>query len=198
MSTIEGGMVITNNFKNFEMLKMTRSNGWNRQLSENTKNVLMKKYKTDQFYSKYTFYNLAYNMRPTEINAFIGIEQLKKLNKNLKRRNKFYFQIYQEYKNNNNLLNFDFKNFKFFSPFAFPVVCKKEIYKNKLLKKFVDNGVECRPMIAGNITSQPFYSNLFKKEKLRNCEFVHKNGFYFGIHPEMSRKQISLLKKLFK
>ena len=71
MSTIEGGMVITNDFKKYEMLKMVRSNGWDRQLSFKTKKELQK-YNTDSFYSKYTFYNLAYNLRPTEINAFVG------------------------------------------------------------------------------------------------------------------------------
>ena len=84
MSTIEGGMVITNNFKKYEMLKMVRSNGWDRQLSLKTQKILQKKYNTDTFYSKYTFYNLAYNLRPTEINAFVGLEQLKKLKKNTK------------------------------------------------------------------------------------------------------------------
>ena len=85
-------MVVTNDFRYYEMLKMVRSNGWDRQLSLKSKNQLKKKYKTDNFYSKYTFYNLAYNLRPTEINAFIGLQQLKKLNKNLKLRKKFFIK----------------------------------------------------------------------------------------------------------
>lgn len=197
MSTIEGGMVITNDFKQYEMLKMVRSNGWDRQLSTKTQKELKKKYNTDTFYSKYTFYNLAYNLRPTEINAFVGLEQLKKLKKNLVLRNKIFFKIYKSYLQNKNLVNLSFKKIKFFSPFSFPVICKTKIYKNKLLKKFIKNKVECRPMIAGNITFQPFYKNIYKKKKLPNCEFVHKNGFYFGIHPEMTNNQINLLKKLF-
>ena len=197
MSTIEGGMVITNDFKQYEMLKMVRSNGWDRQLSIKTQRELKKKYNTDTFYSKYTFYNLAYNLRPTEINAFVGLEQLKKLKKNLVLRNKIFFKIYKSYLQNKNLVNLSFKKIKFFSPFSFPVICKTKIYKNKLLKKFIKNKVECRPMIAGNITFQPFYKNIYKKKKLPNCEFVHKNGFYFGIHPEMTNNQINLLKKLF-
>ena len=92
MSTIEGGMVITNDFKQYEMLKMVRSNGWDRQLSIKTQKELKKKYNTDTFYSKYTFYNLAYNLRPTEINAFVGLEQLKKLKKNLVLRNKIFLK----------------------------------------------------------------------------------------------------------
>tara|TARA_B100000963_G_scaffold179953_1_gene156338 strand:- start:920 stop:2086 length:1167 start_codon:yes stop_codon:yes gene_type:complete len=197
MSTIEGGMVITNDFKKYEMLKMVRSNGWDRQLSFKTQKKLQKKYNTDSFYSKYTFYNLAYNLRPTEINAFVGLEQLKKLKKNLLLRNKIFFKIYKSYLENKNLVSLSFKKIKFFSPFSFPVICKTTRYKNKLLKKFLKNKVECRPMIAGNITFQPFYKNIYKKKSLANCEFVHKNGFYFGIHPEMTNKQVNLLKKLF-
>ena len=186
MSTIEGGMVITNNFKQYEMLKMVRSNGWDRQLFKNTK-ITAKKYNTNTFYSKYTFYSLAYNLRPTEINAFIGLEQLKKLKKNLLIRNKIFFKIYESYSKNKNLVSFSFKKIKFFSPFSFPVICKSKVYKNKLLKKFMNEKVECRPMIAGNITFQPFYKNIYNKKSLPNCEFVHKNGFYFGIHPEMTK-----------
>ena len=197
MSTIEGGMVITNDFKNYEMLKMVRSNGWDRQLSLKSQKKLKKKFRTNDFYSKYTFYNLAYNLRPTEINAFVGIEQLKKLKKNLLLRNKIFFEIYKSYSKNEGLVPLSFKKIKFFSPFSFPVICKSTIYRNKLLKKFINNKVECRPMIAGNITLQPFYKNIYKKRSLPNCEFVHKNGFYFGIHPEMTSKQITLLKKLF-
>jgi|TARA_B110000027_G_C16122421_1_gene304124 CDP-4-dehydro-6-deoxyglucose reductase, E1 len=197
MSTIEGGMVITNDFNQYEMLKMVRSNGWDRQLSAKTKKNLQNKNNTNSFYSKYTFYHLAYNLRPTEINAFVGIEQLKKLKKNLLLRNKIFFEVYKSYLKNNNLVQLSFKKINFFSPFSFPVICKTESYKKKLLKKFLRNRVECRPMIAGNMTLQPFYKNIYKKKSLPNCEFVHKNGFYFGIHPEMSSKQIKLLQKLF-
>ncbi len=197
MSTLEGGMVVTNDFRYYEMLKMVRSNGWDRQLSLKSKNQLKKKYKTDNFYSKYTFYNLAYNLRPTEINAFIGLQQLKKLNKNLKLRKKIFDKIYEIYKKNNNLVNFDFHDISFFSPFAFPVICKNTNHRNKLLSKFNKNGVECRPMIAGNITLQPFYKSVHKKIILKNCEFVHRNGFYFGIHPEMTNTQVKILRKLF-
>ena len=121
MSTIEGGMVITNNFDNYEMLKMVRSNGCDRQLSQISKNKLIKKFKTNDFYSKYIFYNLAYNLRPTEINGYLGLEQLKKLKKNLILRNKIFFKIYNSYILNNNLIKFNFKKIYFFSPFSFPL-----------------------------------------------------------------------------
>ena len=68
---------------------------------------------------------------------------------------------------------------------------------SKLLSKFHKNGVECRPMIAGNITLQPFYKRVYKKIILKNCEFVHRNGFYFGIHPEMTNNQVKILRNLF-
>ena len=96
------------------MLKMVRSNGWDRQLSQISKNKLIKKFKTNDFYSKYMFYNLAYNLRPTEINGYLGLEQLKKLKKNLILRNKIFFKIYNSYILNNNLIKFNFKKILFF------------------------------------------------------------------------------------
>ena len=119
-------------------------------------------------------------MRPTEINAFVGLEQLKKLKKNLVLRNKIFFKIYKSYLQNKNLVNLSFKKIKFFSPFSFPVICKTKIYKNKLLKKFIKNKVECRPMIAGNITFQPFYKNIYNKKNYQIVNLYIKTDFILG------------------
>src|SRR3989338_7190084 len=70
LSTIEGGMVCTDDEKLYEMLLMVRAHGWDRNLYTKSQKQLRKKEKCDDFYAKYTFYDLAYNARPTEISGF--------------------------------------------------------------------------------------------------------------------------------
>jgi len=82
MSTIEGGAVCTDDEELATMLKLVRAHGWDRNLSLNNQKLIRDKYKVNStFYSRYTFYDLGYNFRPTEINGFIGNIQIKYLDK---------------------------------------------------------------------------------------------------------------------
>ena len=73
MSTIEGGMVSTNDDEFYEILLSIRSHGWDRDLPETKKILLRKKYKVDDFKALYTFYNPGFNLRSTDLQAFLGI-----------------------------------------------------------------------------------------------------------------------------
>ena len=81
ISTIEGGMVVTDNFELYNIMLSIRSHGWSRDLNKNFQNKLTKKYEVDVFRNLYTFYYPGYNFRSTDLNAFLGIKQLKKINK---------------------------------------------------------------------------------------------------------------------
>jgi len=84
MSTIEGGMVCTDDVDIYEELLKVRSHGWDRHLNETATKKIRTKYNITDFYAKYTFYDLAYNLRPTEITGFLGRFQLKYLDEMIK------------------------------------------------------------------------------------------------------------------
>ena len=89
MSTIEGGMLVTNDDEFAIRAKRARSNGWNRNLSNSERNhPLVKRPETtlDNFYSYYEFNELGYNFRPTEITGFLDTQQLEFIDWNLKQR----------------------------------------------------------------------------------------------------------------
>ncbi len=78
LSTIEGGMVVTDDEELATMLRIVRAHGWDRNLAKNKQTRIRKKYQVNEsFYSRYTFYDLGYNFRPTEIAGFLGKQQLK-------------------------------------------------------------------------------------------------------------------------
>lgn len=196
MSTIEGGMVCTDN-KNFaEMLRIVRANGWDRNLEINQQKKLRKKYKIgSEFNAKYTFYNLAFNLRPTEITGFLGLHQLQFLDENIKKRKQNYHNLVESIKNNDDLIVLDESHIKTLSSFAFPVVCKNSKIRDIYASKLVKAGVEIRPMIAGNMQLQPFYRKYKRDDiKLPGTNFLHNNSFYCGNNPEMTKEDLMLIK----
>ena len=189
MSTIEGGMVVTHNEDLYEMLKLVRAHGWSRD----SKNFI-----DEDFYSKFTFKDLAYNLRPQEINGVIGNFQIKLLKENLDKRFKIFNQLSAALNNKKTVFKLNPQN-DFYAPFSFPLVFKDERDCIEIKKVFKENLVEIRPIISGNVSTQPFFKKyVSQKFNLENCELVHKNGFYFGINPDLTKNEISFILRLLK
>ncbi len=188
MSTIEGGMVTTDDDEFNEMLKIVRANGWDRNLTFEQQIKWRRKFKiSSEFEAKYTFYDLGYNFRPTEITGFLGLYQLRFLDETILKRQQNYLRIEKMIMRNDDLIPLRHEHIKILSTFAMPILCKNSKIREKYLKRFLEAGVEVRPMIAGNMTRQPFYSKYVKSEfELPNTDRIHRNGFYCGNYPELS------------
>jgi CDP-4-dehydro-6-deoxyglucose reductase, E1 len=195
MSTIEGGMVCTDHKELAEMLRIVRANGWDRNLDSAHQNKIRKKFKIKtEFDAKYTFYDLGYNLRPTEITGFIGMFQLKFLERNIKIREKNYNFLETEVVNNSDLIKLDHSHLSRLSNFAFPVLCKNPKLRNKYISQFSGAGIEIRPVIAGNIQNQPFYKKYVKTiYDLPGAEKIHNCGFYCGNYPELTKSDLNLI-----
>ena len=189
MSTIEGGMVCTNNTELSHALSMVRAHGWGRNLPDAVHNSLQKKYGIDSFYSKYTFYVPGYNLRPTEINAFIGLEQLKYLHSIIQTRAHNFALFSKASQNNPNILPLDVTHMNVVSNFAYPVVCKDTAMFQKYLHAFTAAGVEIRPIVGGSMVEQPFMST-FSFDACPNAQMIHRQGFYFPNHAELDSSQL--------
>ncbi|TSC72515.1 MAG: CDP-6-deoxy-D-xylo-4-hexulose-3-dehydrase [Parcubacteria group bacterium Gr01-1014_70] len=81
LSTIEGGMVNTNNKDLYNALRMLRSHGWGKDLDSKTRAKFMKKHSIDAWHEPFTFFVPGFNVRSTDLNAFLGLRQMKKANK---------------------------------------------------------------------------------------------------------------------
>jgi CDP-4-dehydro-6-deoxyglucose reductase, E1 len=200
MSTIEGGMVCTNNRELAEMLRIVRANGWDRNLDANQQYRIRQKFQIkNEFDAKYTFYDLGYNLRPTEITGFIGLFQLQFLEDNIKIREKNYLFLEKEVINNPDLVTLDHSHITLLSNFAFPILCKSPALRDKYFKQFSGAGVEIRPMIAGNIQNQPFYKKYVTSVfDLPGTDMIHCCGFYCGNYPDLTRSDLELLSSCLK
>jgi len=196
MSTIEGGCVCTDDDGLDEMLRIVRANGWDRNLNFTAQRRLREKYGVkSEFDAKYTFYDLGFNLRPTEITGCLGLTQLKYLQENCEIRQKNFLALEEEVLNNPDLLPIKRGHLSFVSNFAFTVICRTKDLRSRYIEQFSGDGVEIRPVIAGNMQRQPFYSKYIGETyDLNGADFLHDCGFYFGNYPELTASDIDMLK----
>ena len=193
LSTIEGGMVCTNNKKMYELIKMLRSHGMARESGNKIfETKMIKQY--PKLSPKFIFLYPAYNMRNNEISAVIGLSQLKRLDRNNIIRSK-NLKIFLE-NLNDSYYRTDYK-FEGNSNYAFPLVLKKKNFKNRdLLEKIMfKNKIEFRRGNAGggNQLRQPYLKNFVTKIDLKNfseVDHVHFFGYYIGNYPSLDKNKI--------
>lgn len=194
MSTIEGGMIVTNDDNLARELKIIRSHGWDRHLAPHEQKYLREKHGVDDFYALYTFYNLGNNFRPTEISGFLGRHQLKYADIIVSRRKRNFKKLSEAIHSREDLYYpMDVEHIEVVSNFAFPVIARTKKIQEKILRRAKDK-VEMRPLIAGNITRQPFYKlhgGIHKS--LENADIIHHHGLYFCNNPELSNEDIKIL-----
>lgn len=195
MSTIEGGMVATDDDELAEMLRIVRANGWDRDLSAVKQSKWRKRFKIpNELQAKYTFYDLGFNFRPTEITGFLGTQQLRFLEENIRTRERNHLQIEKIMEGNDDLIPIRHDHISRLSPFALPVLCRDEMLKGRYLNQFSGAGIEVRPIIAGNIQNQPFYRRYVEERyDIPGTEFVDRCGFYCGNYPELSESDLDVI-----
>ena len=175
ISTIEGGMVCTDNYNYSQILKSIRSHGWDRDLDKTTKERYRKYWDVSEFNSLYTFYHSGFNVRATDLQAFLGIGQLKKLDKINKARNK-NFKLYLKHLDMGSLYC---RPGCFVSNFAFPIVNTK---RDAIVEALEKNNVEVRPLICGSMGQQPFFIRRYSETKLENADLLRAFGMYLPNH----------------
>jgi CDP-6-deoxy-D-xylo-4-hexulose-3-dehydrase len=199
LSTIEGGMICTDDRDLYENLLMTRIHGWSRNLSSEKQEELQEKYNVNSFYNKYTFYDLAYNARPNEVNGFIGNEQMNYIQEIIQKREDNFKRVNSIISLNPDLVLIDVSNLTKISNFGIPLIFKSEDLFRKYLKKFEEEGIEVRPIISGDTSEQPFFKkNVFSESNCPNAQLIHKQGFYCGNNPEMTEEELNKIISLIK
>jgi CDP-6-deoxy-D-xylo-4-hexulose-3-dehydrase len=188
LSTIEGGFINTNDEDLYHLLLMIRSHGWDRDLPKNKQKELRDKYECTEFNSLYNFYVPGMNVRSTDLQAFIGLRAIKKLDDYSKRR-RINFKHYINLIKNNELELKENEN-DFVSSFAIPVLHSK---RDDIIKELQNNNIEVRPLIAGNMANKPMWYNENDIPSLPNCESLDRSGFYIPNHQDLTIGSIKLI-----
>ena len=196
ISTMEGGVILTDNFELYNIMLSLRAHGWTRNLGID--NPLYKK-SNNKFIESFNFILPGYNLRPLELSGAIGIEQLKKLSKliEMRRKNASYFQ--QLFKNNDKIIIQ--KEIGQSSWFGFSIIINERntsIKREDLILELENSGIETRPIVSGNFVKNKvldfFDYEIF--EDLANSEILDKNGFFGGNHHYDLKNELEHLNKI--
>tara|TARA_B100001778_G_scaffold333720_1_gene342959 strand:+ start:471 stop:1595 length:1125 start_codon:yes stop_codon:yes gene_type:complete len=177
MTTIEGGMISTDNVELYQLMKLKRSHGMARHLLPENYEKTISKY--PNINPKFLFLTDGYNFRNTELNAVIGIEQLQRLDESIKIRKRNYdrFMLYLlKYETFFHIPTYDPYN----SSFCLPFVCKTKELKTKLVNIFNKLEIEYRPIVGGNLLIHPFLDKWKNSTKTPNADLLNDNGVYIG------------------
>jgi len=181
ISTMEGGLIATNDEEIYHILLSLRAHGWTRDLPEINK---VSHKGNDAFQELFRFVLPGYNVRPLEMSGAIGIEQLKKLPTFLLKRRQNAI-VYQELFDNHPFLEIQAEMGKSsWFGFSFMIKPNSEIERTSLVKKLADKAVESRPIAAGNFVNNEIIK-WFDYEihgKLKNAQHLHENAFFIGNH----------------
>jgi len=190
MSTIEGGMVSTNDTDLYDIMKMKRSHGMARE------SIKFQDYANlyPEIDKQFLFVTDGYNFRNHEICAVLGLSQLKRLDDMIfirNRNHRLFKEIIDKYPN----LFYNIKNPGTNSSFCFPFICKSKEIMLAMKEEFVKYGIEYRPVVAGNLLAQPFlrdYSIETEKEDT-NADIVQRQGVYIGNNHFVTVKDMEFL-----
>lgn len=201
MSTVEGGAVCTDSDTLETMLQMVRAHGWDRNLTEKKQLKMRLQHNVNStFYSRYTFYDLGFNLRTTEIQGFLGNVQLGYLDEIVKRRqDNFLYLAKRLYARKDRYYPMRFDHLDVVSNFAVPLVCRTKEIRDELVKR-CDGKVEIRPIVGGDMTSQPFFQKYVKGTERwdkSNARLIHEQGLYFGNNPELTTSDLATLVRIF-
>jgi len=192
ITTIEGGMVCTDNYEIYQLAKLFRSHGMTREVSQETH---------DHYYEEglnpmFTFGVPGYNMRSTELNAVLGLQQMHRLDFNIDCRKENLAVWLDNLDSEKYFTAFDTKGN---SNFALPLILAKPdaMALSNICNFLETEGVEYRLGTAGggNQARQPYLKkySFRQADDLANADYIHENSLYIGNHTELSKEQIVAL-----
>ena len=180
ISTMEGGVTVTDDEELYHIMLSLRAHGWTRNLPKF--NHVCGEKSDDPFKESFRFVLPGYNLRPLEMSGAIGREQLKKLPGLIEERRK-NGEMLQDLMGKHPEVLIQ-KEIGKSSWFGFSLVIKPGAKTNKLhlIEKLTRAGFECRPIVAGNFAKNDVvkYFNFEVGGELTNAEFIDENGLFIG------------------
>lgn len=196
MTTIEGGMVCTNDEKIYNTIRMLRSHGMVRECDNETMKANYKEQNLE-LNSDFIFAHAAYNMRNNELGGILGLNQLPNLDQNVILRNRNHERFLSRLDQNKYFVGFKLVGA---SNYAFNLIVKEKDkeFTERLMQRMREEGIEFRRGSAGggNQLRQPYLQNILPKEYYKNfpnTEHVHFYGFYIGNFPAMTIEEVDAI-----
>ena len=191
ITTIEGGMIVTRDAQLAELLRCMRAHGWTRNLK--------RRQETEDLYPEidpdFLFVNMGFNLRPTEINAALGLIQLQKLDRFNQRRNEIaslWTKRFRPLIEQGTFYPMQPTEHAGPASFGYPVICREPRVRRALKHHLDQHGIETRPIICGNMARQPAFVHISHRVSgdLSGADTIMDCGLLWGLHPLMSNQDV--------
>jgi CDP-6-deoxy-D-xylo-4-hexulose-3-dehydrase len=196
ISTMEGGMIVTDDEELYQILLSLRAHGWTRNLPAN--NLVCGEKSDDPFEESFRFVLPGYNVRPLEIEGALGIEQVKKLPAIIEERRKNAQLFQSEISNSPNVIIQNEIGESSWFGFSLVIRPGSPLTRKNLVNQLNELGFECRPIVAGNFAKNEVVK-YFDSEihgQLKNAEYIDQNGLFVGNHHYPISEAILELRKI--
>lgn len=195
LSTIEGGMVNTDSKELYDMLIMLRSHGWLKDLDKETYDKTIKEAGVNDFHKPFTFFVPGFNLRGTDLQAFIGIRQVEKAEWVSKNRNANHLRYAQNLKG---VVDFQDWGDNFPVSISFGALAANTEQRTKIVTALVDAGIETRIFSAGNLGRHPFWTRLYGEFNHPMSNRIHECGFFVPNSTSLTSYDIDLISDVIK
>jgi CDP-6-deoxy-D-xylo-4-hexulose-3-dehydrase len=189
-STIEGGMVNTDDEDLYYDLLMLRSHGWGKDLPNDLYKKKMADNGIDSFHEPFTFLVPGFNLRSTDLQAFIGLRQVEKADWISEMRTENHIEYAKQLDG-----HFEFQDWGNDNPcsISFGVLAKSKEHRKEVVSRLVDNGIETRIFSAGNLGLHPFWVNRYGEFHGEVADKIHSRGFFLPNYPELEIDDIEFI-----
>ena len=185
MTTIEGGMIVTDDFEICDLLKSMRSHGWVKGTARENNYPMLKN-------KSFVFDVMGYNLRSTNLNAAVGLVQLKKVDSFIEQRKKNHKYFLTKIKDLQ--ITPQKIDLNETSSFCFGLVFQSKKIRDYLLEELPKQGIECRPIVTGNLLKQPVFLNIeARKDTQIMANTIHDFGLYLPNNQFVGEKEINYM-----
>ena len=192
ISTIEGGMVCTNDEQLADLFLHIRSHGWARELTPEKAESLANEWGVIDFNRPFTFYYPGFNLRTTDLNARIGLSQMAKLDKVVETRVKNH----KAYQDNLELVpgvEFQRNPRGTTSSISFAALASNSEHRERIGRALREHGIETRPVGGGNMSRQPFWVRQYGAQEFPMADRVHQAGFQVPNHGYLTVADVAFI-----
>lgn len=195
LSTIEGGMVNTDSKELYDMLLMLRSHGWGKDLDQEAYDKLINDNGIDDFHKPFTFFVPGFNLRATDLQAFIGIRQVDKAEWVSQNRNRIHLRYAQ---NLRGLVRFQEWDNNMPVSISFGALADSKQQRTSIVNALVANGVETRIFSAGNLGRHPFWVKEYGEFRHGMSDTIHECGFFLPSDPTLTDEDVDFISGIVK
>ncbi|RMH59575.1 MAG: DegT/DnrJ/EryC1/StrS family aminotransferase [Candidatus Hydrogenedentota bacterium] len=187
-STIEGGIVSTDDLELHELLLMLRSHGWSKDVSRATHAKLVREFGIDDFNEPFVFYQPGFNLRSSDLNAFLGLRQIPKLSWIARKRDENHRRYLRRL---GEVLRFQkFSDESVVSSIHTAAVARNSAERKQIVAALRNAGIETRMYTAGNLCRHPFWTDRYPPFSSPLPDLLYEAGFFLPNHPYLTGETI--------